>query len=252
MMEDASLFRRYLLGELDESAQEALEKRLMVNDDDFQEFLIAEDEIVDDFCAGKLSATEVEKYHHHFLATPERRTQHRFGAALRKHIAADRAHWRPFGRVWKLTWAAAAVALVALAVWSIRTTQRAPFRLEQPGPRAEGSTVAFFLTTGSLRGLTPEMQTITVPTGVALVELQLDLPSGTRGDREVTLEDARSGSVLAEGTLPVRTLEGQQVVVATVPAELLSPGDYLVVLRAHSEAGGSRASRTYEFRVRSP
>lgn len=260
MIDDPGLFRRYLLGELDEPEQEAFERKLMTSDEHFQELLIAEDEIVDDFCAGKLSASEMQEYRHRFLITPERRQHHRFGAALRKHISAatqeaaaprtERARWRDFSRIRRLTLAAAVVALTAAGVWSILETHRSPVRLEQTAERVEGATVAFFLTTGSLRSLQPETErTITVPVGVALVELQLDLPTGARGDHEVTVEDARSDAILAEGTLPARTVEGQWVVVATVPSQLLAPGDYRVVLRAPSEGGDLAVVATYEFRV---
>ena len=260
-IDDTSLFRRYLLGDLDESEQEALERKLMTSDEHFQELLIAEDEIVDDFCAGKLSASQEQKYRHRFLITPERRLQHRFGGALRKivstaaaqEIAAPPRHRglrRAFLGMWSVPVAAAALVLIAAGVWSILQTQRSPVRLEQTAERVEGPTVAFFLTTGSLRSLQPETeQTITVPVGVALVELQLDLPTGTRGDHEVTLEDARSHATLAEGTLPARTIEGEWVVVAAVPSELLAPGDYRVVVRAPSADGELAVVATYEFRV---
>jgi hypothetical protein len=260
-IDDASLFRRYLLGELDESEQEALEGNLMTSDEHFQELLIAEDELVDDFYAGKLSASEEQKYQYRFLITPERRLRHRFGAALRKIVSTaaarelaapprDRGLRRALLGTWSVPAAAAALALIAAGVWSILQIQRSPLRLEQTAERVDGPTVAFFLTRGSLRSPQPETeQTVAVPIGVALVELQLDLPTGTRGDHEVTLEDARSHAILAEGTLPARSIEGEWVVVAAVPSELLAPGDYRVVLRAPSAGGEDAVVATYEFRV---
>lgn len=257
--EDASLFRRYLLRELDESEQEALERKLMTSDEHFQELSIAEDELVDDYCAGRLSASQEEKYRERFLITPGRRLQHRFGAALRKHVAAapgqettppvtDRVLPRSLPGMWRLTLAAAAVALIAAGVWTIIEIQSSPVRLEETAQLAEDSRVAFFLTTGGLRRLQAGTeQTITVPVGVALVELQLDLTTDMHGDHEVSLEDARTGTILAEGTLPAQNIEGQWVVVATVPAKLLAPGDYRVVLRT---ADGERdVVATHEFRV---
>jgi hypothetical protein len=249
------LFRRYLLGELDETEQEALEKELLTSDEQFQEFLIAEDELVDDYCAGELGASEEQEYHQRFLTTPERRRQHRFGAALRKHLSTPEVAApspgparRDFASRWRLPLAAAAVAILATGVWSILQTQRSPFRLEESAGAVEGSTVAFFLTTGGLRSPQIETrQTINVPVGVGRVELQLDLPTDRTGEHEVTLE--RDGAILAEGTLPARTLEGQWVVVASVPAELLDSGDYRVVLRAPSAGGEGGVLGTYTFRV---
>jgi hypothetical protein len=252
---DSTDFRRYLLGELDEPEQEAFERRLMESDEHFQELLIAEDELVDDYCARKLSASQEEKYRRHFLVTPERRRQHRFGVALREHVSAAAEH-QPAAPVaertarrplpWLPLAAAAVMTLVVAGVWYVLQTQRSPVRLEQTARQVEGSTVAFFLTSGNLRSLPETEQTITIPAAVAFVELQLDLPSDTLGEHAVTIEDARNGEILAEGTLPARTIEGQTVVVATVPSELLAPGDYRVVLRAPS---GDAVLGTYEFRV---
>jgi hypothetical protein len=252
------LFRRYLLGELDETEQEALEKDLLTGDEHFQELLIAEDELVDDYCAGTLSASEEQEYRRHFLITPERREQHRFGAALREHLSAAAEH-QPAAPVverparstlpWLPLAAAAVMTLVVAGVWYVLQTQRVPVRLEQTARQVEGSTVAFFLTSGNLRSLPETEQTITIPAAVAFVELQLDLPAGTSGDHEVRLEDARSEKVLAQGTLPARIIEGQPVVVATVPSHLLDPGTYRVVLQSPAPDGGRAVSRTYEFRV---
>jgi hypothetical protein len=247
---DDGQLRRYLLGELEESEQEALERDLMTSDERFQELLIAEEEVVDDFCAGKLSATQEQEYRDHFLVTPERRRKHRFGTALRKHIASaapthGRARWKAFLPIGRPLAAAAAVALLAAGVFWI--VESRPVRLEQTA-QIEGPRASVFLTRGSLRSLEPEaVPSITVPAGIALVELQLDVPPDTRGEQEVTLENARTGAVLARGRLPARTLEGQWVVVAAVPAERLDPGDYRVRLRAPS----ANVEAIYEFRVSS-
>jgi hypothetical protein len=254
MMDEPTLFRRYLLGELDESAQEDFERKLMTSEEHFQELLIAEDELVDDYCAGELSESDARKYRERFLVTAERRHRHRFGAALRKHVSAGeprRARDEPAGRVWKLSLAAAAAALVVAAgLWSIRPSPPPPFRLAE-AQALEGSSAAFYLTTGGLRTMPSEPeQVIEVPGGVALVELQLDLPADARGDYDVTLENARTNAILAEGTLTARTIDGEWVVVATLPSELLPPSDYRVLLRGPSRSGEPAAVREYDFRVR--
>ncbi len=260
MIDETSLFRRYLLGELGESEQEAFERELMTSDEHFQELLIVEDEIVDDYCSGRLSASEEQKYRERFLVTPERRGQHRFGAALREHLSPSAEQKtpvvlpsrvrEPLHRTWRLPLAAAAAAILVAGVWLLVSEQRSPVRLEETARRVEGSRVAFFLTTERLRSQPEREQALTVPVGVAFVELQLDLPAEARGEQDVALEDARS-EVLAKGTLPAETLEGQSVVVATVPSELLVPGDYRVVLRDPSANGEGPVLGTYEFRVAS-
>jgi hypothetical protein len=258
VVDDRSLLRRYLLGELDESEREDVETKLMTSNEHFQELLIAEDELVDDYCAGKLGAREEKAYRKSFLITPERLHQHRFGAALRKHISATgaeealplRTERGRFTTAWKLSLAAAVVvALLAATLWSLRTTQRIPVRLHATGKgAATGTTVAFFLPPPSLRSFEPEAEpTLNVPDGVAIVELQLGLPNDASEDHDVTLEEVRSDTILAEGRLPARSLEGQRVVVVPVPSALLAPGDYRVILREATT--GSAVVETYAFRV---
>ncbi|HSF18096.1 MAG TPA: hypothetical protein VLK65_21345 [Vicinamibacteria bacterium] len=261
MIEDAKTFRRYILGELDESEQENVEKKLMTSDEHFQELLIAEDEIVDDYFAGKLSPSEAEKYRQRFLVTPERRQQHRFGAALSKRLSAEAAPAPvpkktrsvlgiPWSQLWKSALPVALVALLVVGLWWFLRPR--VVRLEQVAQQVEGPTAAFFLTTGRLRSLEPELQTVTVPAGIAFVELQLDLPEDSVLEYGVTLEDAQNDKILAEGTLPAQTIEGQPIVVATVPSKLLAPGDYRVIVRAPPEEGELAFLGTYEFRVPSP
>lgn len=261
VVDDESLLRRYLLGELDESEREDVERELMTSNEHFEKLLVAEDELVDDYCAGKLDARQAEAYRHRFLVTPERHHQHRFGAALQKHISAfaaeetkaRRTDRGPFMSGWRLSLVAAVVVLfVAGGIWTLRNMEPTPVRLDATGTGVAGATTAsFFLPIQSLRSIEPETQpTINVPDGIAVVELQLGLPADASGDYDVALEDAGSGAILAVGTLPAQTLEGERVVVAPVPSELLAPGDYQLIVRGVT--GGSTLLETYAFRVNRP
>lgn len=87
--------REYLLGDLSEDAKERLEKRLMTDDEDFQELLIEEDELVDDYVRDRLSAHDRLQFENHFLCTPERRGKLRFSATLREYL---RAYWKTRSR----------------------------------------------------------------------------------------------------------------------------------------------------------
>lgn len=82
--------RDYLLGGLTEEAMEQLERQLMTADEDFQELLIAEDELVDDFVRGEISEEDRARFESHFLCTPERRRKLRFAATLREYL---QVHW---------------------------------------------------------------------------------------------------------------------------------------------------------------
>ena len=79
--------KRYLLGELTEPEQQGLEERLMTSNEFFEELLIAEDELVDEYLQGTLSPREQEKFNDHFLCTPERQNKLRFARSLRRYVS---------------------------------------------------------------------------------------------------------------------------------------------------------------------
>ena len=80
--------RQYLLGRLKDDAREEIEKHLLANDEIYQELLIVEDEIVDEYLEGKLEERDRLAFETHFLATPDRQEKFRFGRAFKRHVAA--------------------------------------------------------------------------------------------------------------------------------------------------------------------
>lgn len=92
--EQHDTLREYLLGKLSEDAREQLEWRLMTQDEAFQELLIEEDELVDDYACDVLSEDERSRCDNHFLCTPERQRKLRFAVALKGYLQA------PSGRSW--------------------------------------------------------------------------------------------------------------------------------------------------------
>lgn len=83
--ENSDSIRRYLLGELSEQEREQLERRLMAEDDLYQQLLVAEDDLVDEYVTSTLPEQDRAKFGRHFLQVPELRQDVRFAVALRKH-----------------------------------------------------------------------------------------------------------------------------------------------------------------------
>lgn len=79
--------RRYLLGQLVEEAREEIEKDLLAQDEVFEELLVVEDELIDEYLNGELAAVDRAAFENHFLSTPERHDQLRFGSAFQKLVA---------------------------------------------------------------------------------------------------------------------------------------------------------------------
>ena len=56
--------RRYLLGEVDDGTRAEVEQRLLSDGEVFEELLVAEDEIIDDYAGGRLDPEEhAVKFH---------------------------------------------------------------------------------------------------------------------------------------------------------------------------------------------
>ena len=64
--------RRYLLGQLSEEEQGRLEERLFTDDTFHHQIEVAEDDLVEAYVSGELSAVERDLFETHFLSTPER------------------------------------------------------------------------------------------------------------------------------------------------------------------------------------
>src|SRR5688572_11308000 len=83
--EEQKLLRSYLLGELNEQQKEAVEERLMMDDDSFKESLLVEDDLIDDYVQGELSADERKRFEATILLTPRGRQQVELTRRLREY-----------------------------------------------------------------------------------------------------------------------------------------------------------------------
>lgn len=81
------LLKKYLLGELTSEQQIEVEMRLLKRAEDFDELLLVEDELTDDFIFGVLSDDEDERVRNHFLAVPERREKLRLTKTIEQYAS---------------------------------------------------------------------------------------------------------------------------------------------------------------------
>ena len=70
--------RQYLLGSLPPEEIAALEERLLTDDVFYDELLMVEDELIDQYLSGEQSATERQSFEAHFAVAPERKQKVRF------------------------------------------------------------------------------------------------------------------------------------------------------------------------------
>ena len=81
---DDRLLQRYLLGDLSEQEQDGIEELYFTDDDYLDKLLVAENELIDDYLRGKLSAAERRKFERNYLTTPEKRQRVQLDQRLRR------------------------------------------------------------------------------------------------------------------------------------------------------------------------
>jgi CHAT domain-containing protein/Tfp pilus assembly protein PilF len=80
-----ALLRKYLLGDLSEADEQVFEEQVLADEELLDLLLAEEDELIDDYLGGGLSARERERFEAHFLSTPERFRCLNFGRALSRY-----------------------------------------------------------------------------------------------------------------------------------------------------------------------
>src|SRR5437588_796289 len=92
---DEALIRRFLLDELTEDERQQIEE-LFITDGDYRErVLIAEDDLIEDYLEGALSAAERERFLSHYLITPQQRRKLRIAKSIKKYTAVGVATSAP-------------------------------------------------------------------------------------------------------------------------------------------------------------
>lgn len=260
-MIDEMELRRYLLGQLREEQCWTLEAEFMTNEETWQMLLLAEDELVDDYCRGDLAADEHDAFRRRFALSAERRAHVTFASSLRKLLsetdgtalrpAALEVEGRPVRYGWMVHgWRPAAAAAILATLLGGGFLLWPPETSDAPTQHAT-RVVSLFLATEQIRSLDSESTpSIELPTDATLLELQLALPEEEGAPYEVVVERSNGERLFSREGLRPRSIEGQRIVLAAIPARLLNPGGYRVTLRDPSRPA-SEAHR-YDFQVSGP
>lgn len=106
LVEREESIRKYLLGELAEEEQTEVQILLLTDEEYFNELLLVEGELTDEFVFGTLSDHEQERIRDHFLSVPMRQDELRFTKALERYVSESEAMGSP-GITWENTLAEA-------------------------------------------------------------------------------------------------------------------------------------------------
>lgn len=131
--------RRYLLGIASEAEEREVDDAVLAGELDATSLAESEDELIDEYCLGRLSDDERFGYIENFLITTERRERHCFGLALIKYLRIQSAEglirdeepagvgglaFRPSWKQSALVAVAACVILAALVVFGFTEMRR--------------------------------------------------------------------------------------------------------------------------------
>jgi hypothetical protein len=252
--------RQYLLGNLADDNRAEVEHRLLTEDEFFEELLISEDELVDEYFSGRLTEGEKRQFETHFLVAPERQARFRFGRVFNQYLEAHdstetasdkselpgwlkafvkpRGVYRPLQRPLVAISVFALILLVAFATYWV---------LSQRGSGLESGqqVLSVTLTPGAIRsgGAT---QRVEVTRDVGTLQLVLGLRSVDFPTYNAELLNEGKTVNVFEGLKPI-TKEGQQELVLSMGPP--DSGDYQVKLRGVSSSGQLQLVNTYNFRV---
>src|SRR2546430_938249 len=81
--------KKYLLGQLAGADLAEIERRVLTDDEFYEEVQIMEDELVDEYINSELSPDERHLFERNFLADPESLNKLRLGRALDRHLSTQ-------------------------------------------------------------------------------------------------------------------------------------------------------------------
>lgn len=233
---EEQLIRGYLLGRLSAEDRDTVGRRLLEDAEFFDHVQEQEDDLIDAAARGELDPAETASLTDMLRSSAQ---EHRmaFAGALGRAAGARR---RLAG--WRYAAVAAGVLLACGATWLAWDNYHLRGRLATAPQRQEQHVAAVysaFLSGGVTRG-SASAQSLRIPRGAEIVELQLDLAGASGGPYSVVL---RTTSGLTLATLRAEQPAAGAPLRVPVSAALLQPGSYEVELAA--ESGGVR--RPVEF-----
>ena len=254
----AEALKSYLLGHLDEPRREELEQHLLNDGEFFEELLISEDELVDNYVAGRLNDVEKKRFESHFLITPERHRKFQFGLTLNKYLQTNdeanaqsvisvkpRSLFQTRSAMWPIRKTAIAFSLIAvLGVASFvlyRTFVRTSFDNSRPY-------VVSLVSGGGTRSAGSAVPKVSIPAGTGVVEFRLAVVETNYQSyiAEISPDQGSKTKVRSSTTLQEN---GERSIVISLPADSIPPNDYRIELSGIRASGEPEFIDRYVFRV---
>ena len=261
-----------MLGRLPSEQQAQFEERLLTSDEVYEELVIVEDELVDEYLREELPASDLESFESHFIAAPEHQENLRFARTFGKYVAAEgpkhavaadervadvrpmpairpSPRWLGFLPIRNPIYGYALTAAVVLVLVGVSWIG---WHNLNSGPRDPGRVLSVVLAPGLSRGDVEGSNRLTLTAGTGTIRLQLLLPEDRYESYEATLVDAEGRTLTTERNLRKEPVNGQPSVVLDVAAGRVSDGDYRVKLSGVNADGNSESVASYSLRIQNP
>jgi len=248
--------RPYLLGLIPQNDQPQIEERLLVDNEFYEELLIAEDELIDEYLAGELSPMERRNFEEHFLVTPEREQKVRFGRALNKYTADKSSRRAPTPQWWSYPAAFLssrnAVALTALSAAALVLVVGVWLATKNPWQQTPGTAPVSIVTAVLIPGTAREggeITRISIPPGTDTIQLRLALPPGDYEKYRAAILTSQGTNVWTGTNLQPELLVEGKFIVLTLPANIFRRDDYQAKLSGQLANSSFEDAASYTFRV---
>ena len=244
--------KKYLLGNLEETSKTQLEERLLNDAQLFEELLIAEDELVDHYIAGRLSVDDKVRFESHFLVTPDRVRKIQFGHTFQKYLERnDSAEvplaFKPVNRfqLWPMRPLIAFCLLVVAGVASLGLYWGL---IHKDGAGSGKPYVITLAAAGTTRSTGRGLHRETIPPDASTIELRLVVLEIRHRTYKADFE-SETTKVTDVTSSQTREENGEKSVVFSVPTKQLPPEDYHVKLSGTDAAGETEFIDSYSFGI---
>lgn len=256
------MLRQYLLGQLPEADLSQIEERLMSDSNVYEELSILEDELIDHYVRGQMSASDRTRFEN-YLRSTQNQQKVRFARAFTRYVdtadeevmlstpledASPRSPSKPRSfPFWPFQKPAYTYALVAALLVMVGGLSWVSIR--SVWPASQGRVFEATLVPGDVLREGGEIQTISIAEGSDTVRLQLILSDNQSQDYQVNVLASDGSSVLVRDRLISKENTGRKSLSVDVPAKVLKPDTYRIKLGGRT-SGPYEELASYTFRVK--
>jgi hypothetical protein len=231
----------YLLGDLSEERMEAIEQRILANDDFHLEVEAAETELLDKYVYGDLDARSRRLFRQNFLKSDVRRRKLQFAHALKDRLAAENPAAKPQSFL-AYALAASILLVVGLGLANFYLTRRLSreqarvAELNRQIETARNSSQGAWSSQDAivLARLQPagerggQLAEITVPKGVRAVQLVFDVPPDWPGKAQVQLLNDSGQVITTAFGIEPQEIGGKRLLIATFSTQYFLNANYFI------------------------